>query len=218
MNQRSVMRKGFCQTVLDFVFALLRFCGVSESSSVLQKLDLTTLEEERVRAIAPYVEGRLLDIGCGRNMLVKMHKAERGDGVGVGVYDYGGGAAIVEDSSNLPFQDGAFDTVVFAACLNHIPYRLETLREAHRVIGRDGRLIITMINPVIGFLVHKIWEVQKRGLDVERGMKKGEAYGLWSSDVLALSEEAGFRMLHHKRFDYGLNHIYVMKKATRSQG
>jgi len=208
------MQKSPWQAVLDFIFAPLRFTGISESSKLLQKLKLTTLEEERINAILPYVQGRLLDIGCGRNMLVKKYKEKGGDGIGIDVYDYGCNAVIVEDSSNLPFPNNSFDTIVFAACLNHIPYRLDALKEAHRLVSDEGQLIITMINPIIGFLVHKIWELRNRGLDVERGMKKGELYGLWRSEVLELSAVAGFNLIMHKRFDYGLNNIYIFKRMV----
>jgi len=132
------MWKSPWQAVLDFIFAPLRFTGISESSELLQKLKLTTLEEERINAVLPYVQGRLLDIGCGRNMLVNKYKEKGGDGIGIDVYDYDCKAIIVEDSSNLPFPDNSFDTIVFIACLNHIPYRLDALKEAHRLVSDGG--------------------------------------------------------------------------------
>jgi len=210
VNQGGANVKSFRQAALDLVFAPFRFTGVSETSKALQRLPCTTLEEEWIHAILSYARGRLLDIGCGRNMLIKKYNDKGGDGIGIDVYDYGGGAMIVDDSSNLAFPDGSFDTIVFAACLNHIPYRLDALREAHRLVNDDGQIIITMINPVIGFLAHKIWELRKQGVDVERGMKEGEVYGLWSSELVKLATAAGFRLVRHARFEYGLNHIYIL--------
>jgi SAM-dependent methyltransferase len=205
--------KGFLRRVfLDFVFAPFRFTGISESWSILRKLGLTTLEEERVKAILPYTSGRLLDIGCGNNLLTKEYDPEGKSGVGVDVYDYGGGAMIVDNSSALPFPDSSFDTIVFAANLNHIPYRLDTLKEAYRLIKNGGKVIITMINPLIGFLIHKVWELRKQGLDYQRGMQEDELYGLWSAQVIELSKAAGFHLLKHTRFDYGFNHLYVFRK------
>jgi len=186
--------KGFLRRVfLDFVFAPFRFTGISESWSILRKLGLTTLEEERVKAILPYTSGRLLDIGCGNNLLTKEYDPEGKSGVGVDVYDYGGGAMIVDNSSA-------------------IPYRLDTLKEAYRLIKNGGKVIITMINPLIGFLIHKVWELRKQGLDYQRGMQEDELYGLWSAQVIELSKAAGFHLLKHTRFDYGFNHLYVFRK------
>jgi len=167
---------------------------------------LTSLEEERISAVLPYVQGRLLDIGAGRNKLVKRY----GNGVGVDVYDWGEGALIVEDSSQLPFSDGEFDTVAFLACLNHIPNRAEVLQEAYRVLSPKGRLIITMINPILGGIGHFIWWY---GEDKERGMKEGEVAGMWTKDIVRLCRSAGFEIVEHKRFLYQLNNLYLGVKS-----
>ena len=211
------MGKTFRQAAVDFLFAPFRFTGISESSRIFGNLKLTTLEQERIQALLPYIQGRLLDIGCGKNMLVKEYKRTGGEGIGVDVYDYGGDAMIIENSSNLAFPNGSFDTIVFAACLNHIPYRLDALREAHRVVNNQGQVIITMINPVIGFLVHKIWELRRQGLDFERGIGEGELYGLWGSEVVKLATATGFRLVRHGRFDYTLNHLYIFEKEISEQ-
>src|SRR5262245_24000691 len=63
----------------------------------LPRFGWTTLEEERLEAVFPYVDGRLLDIGAGTNTLVNRYD----NGVGVDVHDWGGGALVVQDSSKL---------------------------------------------------------------------------------------------------------------------
>jgi len=102
-----------------------------------------TLARRRRERVHRYVRGRLLDIGCGDNRLVREH----GDGIGVDVLDWGDVDLVVENTADLPFKDRSFDTVSFVACLNHIPNREEVLSEARRVIKADGRLIATMIPP-----------------------------------------------------------------------
>jgi len=171
------------------------------------RLGLTSLEEERISAVLPYVQGRLLDIGAGRNKLVKRY----GNGVGVDVYDWGGGALIVEDSSQLPFPDGEFDTVTFLASLNHIPNRVDVLREGYRVLSPKGRLIVTMINPILGGIGHFIWWYSE---DKERGMKKDEIVGMWTKDIARLCRSAGFEVVEHKRFLYQLNNFYLGIKSS----
>ena len=79
------------------------------------------------------------------------------NGIGVDVHDWGGGAMIVKDTSNLPFMDETFDTITLIACLNHIPYREAVLRETHRLIKPGGQLIITMIDPILGDIGHTLW-------------------------------------------------------------
>jgi len=165
----------------------------------------TTLEEERMGAVFPHVRGRLLDIGAGPNTLVKRY----GNGVGVDVYDWGGGVLVVLDTSNLPFDDEAFDTITFVASLNHIPYRGAVLREARRLVKPSGQLIITMINPILGGIGHALWwygEDRLRG-----GMKDGEVGGMWGRDILRMCEMQGFRLEVHKRFVYGMNNLYIFR-------
>ena len=95
------------------------------------------------------------------------------------------------------------------AALNHIPNRPAVLHEVRRLIRPDGRLVITMINPILGGVGHALWwysEDKHRG-----GMKEGEVGGLWSGRVVGLCREAGFELVRHRRFVYGLNHLYVFR-------
>lgn len=161
----------------------------------------------RVRTVLPYVKGRLLDIGCGTNELVRVY----GNGVGVDVYPWGTVDIVVENSAHLPFDDGSFDTVTIIAALNHIPNRQEVLREAHRVLRRDGRIIVTMIPPHLS----KLWHFFRRPWDAdqkERGMVHGEVFGFTGEEVRGLLKEAGFDVILEKTFMFYINCVTVAKK------
>ncbi|MFH0809604.1 MAG: class I SAM-dependent methyltransferase [Pseudomonadota bacterium] len=199
--------KNVIQRLWDFIGAPFRLALLDQRW--LPRLNWTTLEQERINAVLPHIRGRLLDIGAGSNQLVRRHN----QGVGVDVFDFGGGAMIVEDTSRLPFKDASFDTVTMVACLNHIPYRTAVLREARRLVRPNGRLIITMINPLLGGLGHKIWwygEDRQRG-----GMVEGEVGGLWTREILLLCQQTDFELQLHKRFVYGMNNLYVFKTSMR---
>ena len=101
----------------------------------LPRFGWTTLEEERLRAVWPYLRGRILDVGAGPNTLMIRY----GDGVGVDTHDWGGGAQLIEDAARLPFADSSFDTVTFLASLNHIPNRAAALVEARRLVRPGWR-------------------------------------------------------------------------------
>ena len=60
--------------------------------------------------------------------------------------------------THLPYKDGSFETVTFIANINHIPrpLRSKELAEAYRVLKPNGKIIVTMGNPVAEWLVHKI--------------------------------------------------------------
>jgi SAM-dependent methyltransferase len=198
MNQKSRI-----QSVWDFLgipFRLVLF-----DQAWLPFLGWTTLEEERLRAVLPHIHGRLLDIGAGTNTLVNCY----GNGVGVEVFRWNGGAWLVDSSARLPFRNQSFDTITFIACLNHIPYRQDALYEARRIIKPDGRLIITMIDPILGDIGHAIWwysEDKHRG-----GMLEGEVGGMWTSEIVKMCEQAGFTLQLHRRFVYGMNNLYVFR-------
>ena len=97
----------------------------------VNKLGLRSIRDERCDKVMENCSGRLLDIGCGNNQLVKKYG---NDSIGIDVYDFGGGAVIVKDTSKLPFADGSFDAVSFVASINHIPNREDVLRESYRVM------------------------------------------------------------------------------------
>lgn len=197
--------KSLSQSLWDFIgipFRLVLF-----DQAWLPKFGWTTLEDERLAAVYPHIRGRLLDIGSGPNTLVNRY----GQGVGVDVFDWGGGTLVVENTACLPFDDASFETITFVACLNHIPNRQEVLREARRLIKPGGRLIITMINPLLGDFGHAIWwysEDKHRG-----GMKEGEVGGLWTSDIVQVCQAAGFELQQHRRFVYWMNNLYIFTVA-----
>src|SRR5262249_16847353 len=96
-----------------------------------------------------------------------------------------------------------------------IPNRADVLIEAGRVLRNDGRLIITMIDPILGEVGHKIWwygEHNERG-----GMKEGEVGGMWSSDVIRLCKQAGCQLEVHKRLLYRLNQCFTFSKVSEQQ-
>lgn len=172
----------------------------------LPKFGWTTLEQERINAVFPYIDGLLLDIGAGTNTLVKLY----GRGVGVDVINWHSGALLIEDSARLPFKDNQFDTITFVACLNHIPNRIQVISEVKRLIKKDGKMIITMINPILGNIGHALWwysEDKKRG-----GMKDGELGGMWSKEVIEICERADFLLISHHRFLFGLNNLYIFSQ------
>jgi SAM-dependent methyltransferase len=198
--------KSTLQHLKDFAAAPLRMLFLPDQVS--QRLGLTSLEDERLTAVRPWITGALLDVGAGTNRLVR----EYGSGVGVDVHDFGGDTLLVSDTRHLPFPDGSFDTVTFVACLNHIPERREALAESRRVLRDGGRIAVTMIDPILSAIGHRIWwysEDRHRG-----GMRPGEVYGLWPRTVRRLLEDAGFELIAERRFLYGLNRLYVGRKLS----
>jgi ubiquinone/menaquinone biosynthesis C-methylase UbiE len=161
----------------------------------------------RVKNVLPYLKGDLLDIGCGTNELVRRY----GKGTGVDVYQWGDVNLVVEDTANLPYEEESFDTVTIIAALNHIPNREGVLKEANRLLRKDGIIVITMIPPTIS----RVWHFLRRPWDAdqkERGMVLGEVFGFKQDEVRRMIENAGFKIVLEKPFMLNINKITVAKK------
>lgn len=170
---------------------------------------LKILERERIKQTLPYLEGRLLDIGCGCNNLVRNYK---GEGIGVDIFPWEGVNLVVTDSAKLNFPDESFDRITFLASLNHIPNRQSVLKEARRLLAPEGKIIITMIPLRIGNFWHliseNIWGESTKG----RKFEKGEVGGIDYSDMKELIGEARLKLIERKRFMLGLNNLYILIK------
>jgi len=173
------------------------------SAEAARRRRLTPLDMERLLVTLPLVRGRLLDVGCGDNLLV----AAYGMGTGVDIVDWGYVDRILPEDGTLPFADETFDTVTILAALNHIVDREMMLQECRRVLSPHGRIIISMLNPVLSLVVHRI----RYRLDPDqthRHQEFGEVWGLWPREIYQLLDRSGFALKGYRRFVWGLNRIY----------
>jgi len=169
------------------------------------KLGLVPIDDERVIMALKYTKGRLLDIGCGANNFVRSY----GNGVGVDVAKWEGCDRVIKNAAKLPFDDNSFDTVSYLACLNHIPNRDDSVKEATRVMTDNGRIIVTMITPKLGRFVH--WLRYNNDPDnKERHINnENELLGMSHKQIISILKNAGFTNIEHRRFVFGLNNIYI---------
>lgn len=176
----------------------------------LGRVSTAKLNDIRFTTVLPYIEGSLLDIGCGKNELVREYY---GSGVGVDVDSRGiKDVVVVKDTSKLSFADGSFDTVSILAALNHIPNREDVLTEANRVLKMNGKIIITMIPPRFS----RFWHFIRRPWadEIERDFEHGQVYGLNYKQVQDLLGRTGFELVLHKKFMFLINSLFVGKKVV----
>lgn len=172
------------------------------------KLGLTPIDDERVIMALKNTKGYALDIGCGANNFVRSY----GNGVGVDVAAWKGCDKVIEDAAKLPFEKATFDTVTYLACLNHIPNRNDSMKDAYRVLKPGGTVIVTMIPPKMGAFIHWLRfrndpDHQERHIDHSH-----ELLGMSEQQVRVILKEAGFSNIKRKRFAYGLNNLYTAQK------
>jgi ubiquinone/menaquinone biosynthesis C-methylase UbiE len=182
-----------------------------------ERVRLTSLRAERLAMVLPCIQGRLLDIGAGDNLLVRLYRQNtRTDpelsqtSVGVDVEDLGSDCLILPSCRQLPFPENSFDTVSFVASLNHIPEREVALSEALRVLKPGGRLLATMISCWVGGIGHALWWYSE---EKHRPVHADEVMGLDPRDLLELFQKAGFKSESKRRFLYGMNNLYIGTKS-----
>ncbi len=150
----------------------------------------------RNKRVIPFIKGRFVDLACGDNRLV----SEYGNGAGVDIIDYGNANLIVEDFSQLPFDDKSVDTISIIASLNYFDQPEQTLKEVRRVLKDDGRLILTMSN----HRIMKIWHRFRESWANKPGYSRHELEELLGA--------AGLRIVKGKSFMLFLNKIYLVGK------
>ena len=179
-------------------------------------MGFTPLSNERFQVTLKMCRGKLLDMGCANNQLASQYQ---GFGVGVDIPGYLNDRAKpdvwIAPKPQLPFVDSAFDSVAFIASLNHIPDRQQTLLEAYRVLSDHGRVIITMLDPFWGEFGHKLWTLLGSDPDQQGrgGMRSEEVGGLSEKTIYQLLRQSGFANIHHSRFSFGFNSLYVAEKG-----
>lgn len=167
-------------------------------------------KKKRLCEVKEFIKGKLLDIGCGDNLLIRNYY---NNGIGIDVFNYFGNVdLVVKSSANIPLENSTFDTVTIVAALNHIPNYQKTLIESFRLLKQNGRIIITM---PIGF-PQKMWHRITRDYDddqIYRGInEKDERYYIPIYEIMNSLKKTGFVKIRKKRFLFGLNSLIIAEK------
>ena len=180
---------------------------------------LDSLRDERMRVVAEYCRGRVLDVGCGpgNQFIEKFIGADRG--VGVDFFAYEGVANVIDDPAQFPFPDASFDTVTLIAVGGHIPRskRQVEFREFARILRPRGRLVMTEGEPITQALVHAWWHFYlglqgKVDVDHQRQMAHDEELCMPHDELMSYLNTPPFRFLLRRRFMWGLNNAFVAER------
>jgi hypothetical protein len=96
------------------------------------------------------------------------------------------------------------------AVLEHIQPEEQALlaQQCLAVLNPGGRVVITVPSPQVDHIIHFLSSIHI--LDAET---KHEHYGFDVKQTPSLFPAPGFRMLESKRFQLGLNNLFVFEKA-----
>jgi SAM-dependent methyltransferase len=102
--------------------------------------------------IVENAKGDVLDCGCNDGTYIETVRLRGHRTVGVDLIPinierarilYPSNFFYIMDIEDLKFPDGSFDTVIFTETIEHMVDPRKGLREIHRVLRKDGRLLCT---------------------------------------------------------------------------
>ncbi len=174
------------------------------------------LQHWRIRKAAPWVRkgDRLLDVGCFDDSLIVRVRDRISGAVGVDpVIEEGqrDGVQLIrghfpEDTS---FADGEFDCVAMLAVFEHVDDPEAMAMECARVLGSNGRVVMTVPHPFVDRILHAL--IKLKLLD---GMEAHAHHGFDVSKTESFFSAAGFDLRKRRRFQLGLNNLFVFDKAA----
>jgi SAM-dependent methyltransferase len=121
-----------------------------------QKGKLDELEHEIVDNLLPPSGMRIIDVGCGFGRLSNCYIGRYKQVIMVDpstsllrqAYQRIGNKAsyIAADANHLPFHNATFDTCLMVRVFHHIKDSKQCLRELHRILGNQGKLVFSYSN------------------------------------------------------------------------
>ena len=170
----------------------------------------------RMRMASPWIVkgSRILDIGCHDGEFLEY----LGDRVvaSIGI-DPEATEAKLDTYSLLrgmfgaqsEFASGYFDATVMLATLEHMNDLDGIAQECARILRPRGRVIVTVPSLAVDQILTML--IRTRFLD---GMSLEQHHGLEPSQVPKTFVSNSFSLVVHKRFQLGLNHLYVFEKGV----
>ncbi len=162
-----------------------------------------------VRAFAPYLKGRLLDVGCGQKPYQSLFACTEYIGMDVEQSGHPHQAERVDvfyDGRIFPFPSASFDGAVCNQVLEHVFNPDEFLREIHRVLKPDGILLLT---------VPFVWDEHEQPYDYARYTAFGLRHLLQTHGFEVVEQR---KTLSDARVLFQLANLFLYKISRRLRG
>ena len=174
------------------------------------------LQRWRFKLTRPWASAgaKVLDIGCHQGEFLKSLGGRIGASVGMDPL----AAAVACPTYRLlsesfqppaPFDDASFDMIVLMATLEHIRDKPALRNECSRLLCPGGRVVVTVPSLRVDAIVAML-----RRLKLADGMSLEEHHGFDPRLTPSLFTSCGFEFEYSRRFQLGLNHLFVFRKKA----
>lgn len=179
------------------------------------------LQRWRIGVVRPYLGpgSRVCDIGCAEGGTLYRAIPHLADGVGLDPDLVAPGAVGTNRllpglfPDDLP-DDRPFDAITMLAVLEHIPADRQAplAADCTRHLKPGGRLLITVPAPAVDRILDLL-----RTLRLIDGMNLEQHYGFEVAQTPAIFGGAGLSLEKSRRFQLGLNNLFVFRKPEDSK-
>ena len=177
------------------------------------------LRGARLRAALPYIEGRVLDVGCGGGVLYDL-LGPRPDYLGIDVaagavetacrLHPGGRFLRMDVEAEPPPCEPPFDTICMLAVIEHLHNPAGLIERYMPALKEGGRLVVTSPSPS-GDRLHRL--LQRLGL-ARKEVSDVHISVLGLKEMKEMLEAMGMEVLVARRFELGMNQLLVARKRA----
>lgn len=174
------------------------------------------LQNVRIRKAGRFVNAgsNVLDVGSSEGILFKkLKKINYGIGIEPKLEKnkIGDNYIVLKGyfpGTKLPISK--FDSITLLAVLEHIPVseQKKLALACYENLNDNGKVIITVPSPKVDFIL----SILKKCSFID-GMSLEEHYGYKVEDTAKIFSMPYFKLTFHKKFQFGLNNIFVFEKV-----
>lgn len=178
------------------------------------------LRDLRIKQAMPFIHDgdRLLDVGCFDTTLLRLASPRVRVAVGIDplATPMTSGnirvmRGLLDDSADSThgLEPGSFDCITMLAVLEHVPDPAGMARRCAALLAPGGRVVITVPDAKVDHILAVL-----RTLRLIHGMSLEEHHGYDTAQTRPVFEAAGLRTLTARRFELGLNNLFVFERPS----
>lgn len=101
---------------------------------------------EGIKNNSKYINGKLLDFGCGNKPYESLFNVTEYVGLDIGESGFPDekSAEVFYDGQTIPFGDNTFDSILASEVIEHVFNPDQVFLELNRVLKKDGKILITV--------------------------------------------------------------------------